>query len=189
MLLSITMSDNLGERLPGGMIAMETAHKSLHCCPEIRHRASASRSIRRRQLDTLTSRRRPEDTDRLTESKRLIRRRCISLQWTQPSRGENTKQRQRKAKAVLTDKRSFPDEAKERRLCLRRTSNAKRAAGKWRIQWIRNVFWLPCAFIPGWGWQPDSFFFQSASGDAAPAPSGQNLTPGCPARQISTPQQ
>lgn len=130
MLLSITMSDNRGERLPGGMIAMETAHKSLYCCPEIRHRASASRSVRRRQLDALTSRRRPEDVDRLTESERLIRRRYISLQWTQPPRRENTKQRQRKAKAVETDKWSFPDKAKERRLCFCWTSNAKRAAGK-----------------------------------------------------------
>lgn len=37
-----------------------------------------------------------------------------------------------------------------------------------------------CVFLPGSSWQLGSFSFQSASGDAAPAPSGQNLSPGCP---------
>lgn len=37
--------------------------------------------------------------------------------------------------------------------------------------------------LPGWGWQPGSSSFQSASVDAAPAPSGQNPTRGCPGKQ------
>lgn len=37
-----------------------------------------------------------------------------------------------------------------------------------------------CVCLPGWGWQLGSSSFQSASVGAALAPSGQNLTPGCP---------
>lgn len=35
-------------------------------------------------------------------------------------------------------------------------------------------------YLPGWGWQLGSSFFQSAFVDAAPAPSGQSLNLGCP---------